>query len=225
VLPSLGRVRALVGNELPEVVELLSSVLAEAAQAGPPPTRAAGALLCAASFTLQTQSAQPSLAEAAKALGVLRQNPRLPPAALEALTTELGSGAAGAQQAPRVLVADSDAANAMTLQVRLMAEGLSVQRTRTRAETEKAVAAGANAIILATTLPDGETHALVRAIRAAPATALLPVFLLASGDDLEVVTAGLEAGADDVLMRPINIEVLTAKLRRALAQRQVPRRA
>jgi CheY-like chemotaxis protein len=38
----------------------------------------------------------------------------------------------------------------------------------------------------------------------------------------EVVTTGLEAGADDVLVRPINIEVLTAKLRRALAQRQLP---
>ncbi len=223
-LPSLGRVRAISGNEHPEVVEVLSAVLAEAAQAAPPTSRAAEAVLCAAAFTMQTQSAQTGLAEAAKALGVLRQNPRLSPTVLEALTTELGSGAAGAQQAPKVVVADTDAANALTLQVRLMAEGLSVHRARTRAETEKALGAGASAVILATTLPDGETHSLVRSLRAAPATAPLPLFLLASGDDPAVVTAGLEAGADDVLMRPINIEVLTAKLRRALAQRQLPRR-
>jgi serine/threonine-protein kinase len=127
--------------------------------------------------------------------------------------------------APRVVLAESDAANAITLQVRLMAEGLHVQRTQTLAETEKALAQGAQAAILAMTLPDGETNPLVLALRDAPATTSLPLFLLAATDDPAVVTAGLEAGADDVLVRPVNVEVLTAKLRRALSQRQGLRRA
>jgi serine/threonine-protein kinase len=177
-------------------------------------------VLSAAAFVQQTQSAQSTLAESAQALGALPKNPRLSPAALEALTTELGATTPGNGNAPRIVVADSDAASAITLQVRLMAEGLSVHRTRTRAETEKALSAGAQAIILATALEDGETHDFVQALKKAAATAPLPLFLLAPTDDSAVVTAGLEAGAEDVLVRPFNVEVLTAKLRRALAQRQ-----
>lgn len=92
VLPTLARVRSLVGGEFPEVGELLSTVLLAGRDSGPPAGCAAKALLCAATFVVQVQSAEPGAAESARALLALRQDRRIAPAALEALTAELGAG-------------------------------------------------------------------------------------------------------------------------------------
>jgi DNA-binding response OmpR family regulator len=123
-----------------------------------------------------------------------------------------------------VVVADSDATTAMTLQLRLMTEGLAMHRARTRADVEKALP-GAQAVILESPLPDGDIHAFVQALRKAPATRSLPLFLIVAREDSALLTGGLEAGADDVLVRPVNVEVLMAKLRRAISQRQAAQRA
>ncbi|NMO16443.1 protein kinase [Pyxidicoccus fallax] len=225
-LPSRARALVLVGSGLPEVVEMLTAVLPEGSESPPPASRAAIALLCSASFVMQTQSAQPSAPDAALALQAMRQEGRLPQAALEALTAELETGALAQdnKSAPRVVVAETDAANAMTLQIRLMADGLGTVRASTRGEVERALGAGAQAAILADPLPDGDLHALLRALRKNAATQDLPVYLLVSKEDPDLVTAALEAGADDVLIRPANVEVLMAKLRRAIQQRQAARR-
>lgn len=92
VLPTLARVRSLVGAEFPEVGELLSTVLLAGRDSGPPAGCAAKALLCAATFVVQVQSAEPGAAESARALLALRQDRRIAPAALEALAAELGAG-------------------------------------------------------------------------------------------------------------------------------------
>ncbi len=219
-LPSLVRAQAVVGNEFPEISSVLSAVLA-GPEAGPPSRRAAQAALGVLAFALQSQSAQPGAAETAQALESLRQHPRLPSAVLEALAMELGSGAPYLGAAPRVVVMDSDSATAMTLQLRLMAEGVSLLRARNPTEAERALA-GAQAVILESPLPEGDVLALVRKLRAAPATAHLPIFLVTPLEHPAAATAGLEAGADDVLTRPVNMDVLLAKLRRALSQRLAP---
>lgn len=223
VLPDPLRVCALVGSEFPEVAAILAAVLPEAGEARPLTGRTESATLCAVAFGLEVQSVHPGPAEAARALQALRRNSRLPLAALEALATELGTNERGASVAAQVLVAEGDAASAMTLQICLMAEGLCMRRARTRGEVEQLAAAGVQAVVLATQLQDGESLSLVRALRKAPATARLPIFLLAAKEDSARVAAGLEAGADDVLLRPLNVEVLMAKLRRSLVQRQAPR--
>jgi serine/threonine protein kinase/CheY-like chemotaxis protein len=222
VLPDPLRVCALVGSEFPEVAAILAAVLPEAGEARPLTGRTESATLCAVAFGLEVQSVHPGPAEAARAFQALRRNSRLPLAALEALATELGTNERGASVAAQVLVAEGDAASAMTLQICLMAEGLCMRRARTRGEVEQLAAAGVQAVVLATQLQDGESLSLVRALRKAPATARLPIFLLAAKEDSARVAAGLEAGADDVLLRPLNVEVLMAKLRRSLAQRQAP---
>jgi serine/threonine-protein kinase len=224
VLPSLANARTLVGTEVPELTQVLGSVITEGAHVGPPKGRAALAVLSATAFVLQTQSAQPTPKEAAEALISLRHSPRLTPAALEALALELGIGMAGNGSAPRVVVAESDTTTAMTLQLRLMAEGLVMQRVRTLAEVERALP-GAHAAILESPLPDGDLHAFIENLRATPATARFPLFLIVAREDPAVVTAGLDAGADDVLVRPVNVEVLMAKIRRAIAHRQAAQRS
>nr|WP_305794682.1 protein kinase [Myxococcus sp. CA051A] len=223
-LPSRARALVLASSGMPEVTELLVAVLPEGEERAPPVGRAAGALLGAARFVQEVQSAQPTPARAAQALQALRQDARLPIPVLEALTTELEASALADQTAPRVVVAETDGANAMTLQIRLMAEGFSTVRARTRADVEKAVGAGAQAAILANPLPDGDLHSLLQALRKNPATEDLPVYLIVDKEDASVFTASLEAGADDVLVRSASPEVLIAKLRRGIQQRQGARR-
>jgi serine/threonine-protein kinase len=220
ILPPLMRVRTLLGGEHPEVLELLASILTDTHRDKAPLGRLAAATLSAAAFLLQVQSAQPGPTESAQALAGLRKDPRLPGAVLEALANELAESMPPPAGTARVVVLEPDAAMATALQLRLKKEGLSVHFTHSRAEAERALASGVQAGILASPLPDGDVNALLRSLRAAPATATLPLFLLAAREDTEEVTAGLEAGADDVLVRPVSVEVLAAKLRRAIAQHQ-----
>jgi serine/threonine-protein kinase len=90
VLPSLSRVRPVVGGELPEVNQILSAVLFAGRDSGPPARCAASALLCAATFVIQVQCAEPSVTEATRALSLLRRDPRMQSAALDAIAAELG---------------------------------------------------------------------------------------------------------------------------------------
>jgi serine/threonine-protein kinase len=92
VLPSLARVRTLVDG-FPEVGELLSTVLLAGPDSGPPAGSAARAVLCAAAFVAQVQCARPGVVESARVLGRLREDPRLAPEAVEALSAELGVSA------------------------------------------------------------------------------------------------------------------------------------
>ena len=219
-LPSLARVWALLGGEPPELVAVLEPVLTEARGGEAPLERVAVATLCAAAFVQRVQSAQPGPAETAQALAELRKDPRLTATALDALAVLLAESVVLPADAPRVVVAVADPALAASVQLRLVKEGMAVHLVRSRAEVEQALQAGARAGILASPLPEGDVHGLVRALRTRPSTAALPLFLLADSPDPSVVTEGLEAGADDVLVRPVSVDVLAAKLRRALAQRQ-----
>jgi class 3 adenylate cyclase len=64
-------------------------------------------------------------------------------------------------------------------------------------------------------MPGMDGFELVRRLRAAPATALLPVVLITSLEESERVK-GLEAGADDFLSKPINWQELFARVRSLL---------
>jgi serine/threonine-protein kinase len=94
VLPTLARVRSLAGGALPEVNEVLSAVLLAGRDSTSTSRCAARALLCASAFVAQVQCAEPGEAESARALGLLRQDPRITPAALDALAAELEVGTA-----------------------------------------------------------------------------------------------------------------------------------
>ncbi|HEX5751641.1 MAG TPA: serine/threonine-protein kinase [Archangium sp.] len=92
VLPSRERVLRLVEG-FPELGDVLSAVLLAGHDSSPPAGRVARALLCAAAFVAQVRSASPGVVESARVLGQLRQDPRLSPGALEALSAELGVSA------------------------------------------------------------------------------------------------------------------------------------
>jgi DNA-binding response OmpR family regulator/anti-sigma regulatory factor (Ser/Thr protein kinase) len=66
-------------------------------------------------------------------------------------------------------------------------------------------------------MPDGDGLGLVTALRRDPATATLPVILLTGFADANDRTSGIEAGADDYLVKPITPSELRARVRHQLA--------
>jgi signal transduction histidine kinase len=81
------------------------------------------------------------------------------------------------------------------------------------------------AVVLDVNLPDGDGHAVCRALRADPINAGLPVLMLTVRDDDRDIVAGLEAGADDYVAKDAPGEVVLARVRRLVRDRQMSRLA
>ncbi len=71
------------------------------------------------------------------------------------------------------------------------------------------------AVVLDLGLPDGDGMDLLRKLRKSPDTAP-PVLILTARDSLEDRVAGLNAGADDYLLKPFELAELDARLRAIL---------
>jgi two-component system OmpR family response regulator len=78
------------------------------------------------------------------------------------------------------------------------------------------------AVVLDLGLPDGDGLSLLPALRALPEPP--PVLILTARDRLSDRIRGLDAGADDYLVKPFDLPELAARLR-ALTRRRVGRRA
>ena len=71
-------------------------------------------------------------------------------------------------------------------------------------------------VLLDVMMPDLDGYSVCRAIRANPATAILPVVMVTALDPTQERVKGLEAGADDFLSKPINQAELLARVRSLL---------
>lgn len=110
-------------------------------------------------------------------------------------------------------------------------EGFTTVRATTIAEAREAVAkAMPDLVLLDMMLPDDSGLSWLRSLRADRATAALPVIMLtARGDEADRV-AGLDAGADDYVVKPFLPRELVARVRAVLrrhehAGRTVPKGA
>lgn len=72
-----------------------------------------------------------------------------------------------------------------------------------------------DAMILDLGLPDGDGLDLLRTLRAGPG-ADLPVLILTARDGVPARVAGLDGGADDYIVKPVDIAELEARLRAVL---------
>jgi DNA-binding response OmpR family regulator len=75
-------------------------------------------------------------------------------------------------------------------------------------------------IVLDVTMPDVDGVTVVRRLRAGGLD--MPVCILSARDDVEDRVAGLQAGADDYLVKPFAIAELTARLHALLRRRGTP---
>ena len=73
-------------------------------------------------------------------------------------------------------------------------------------------------------MPEMDGYETVKAIRANPATAALPVVILTARDEEQSAQLGLELGADGYVTKPFKIRELSASVEAAIAKRTRARR-
>jgi two-component system cell cycle response regulator len=114
----------------------------------------------------------------------------------------------------RILVIDDLEANIRLLQARLSAEYYEVLTAR---DGPSGIALAAQAtpdiILLDVMMPEMDGFAVCRALKEDPATRHIPVVLVTALDGRRDRVAGLEAGADDFLTKPIDDVMLFARVR------------
>jgi two-component system response regulator PrrA len=116
---------------------------------------------------------------------------------------------------PRVLVVDDDEAIVDSLRRGLELEGYSVLTAADGTQALRVVAADRlDAVVLDVGLPDLNGRIVAARMRAGGLAT--PILILSALDQVDDRVAGLEAGADDYLVKPFAMEELTARLRALL---------
>jgi len=122
---------------------------------------------------------------------------------------------------PLVLVVDDEPAIRVALERALRLEGFAVRTAADGAAALAAVAAEPPAaIVLDVVLPDLDGRTVAARLRASGDQT--PICILSARDEVADRVAGLQAGADDYLVKPFAVEELVARLQ-ALLRRGAPR--
>ncbi len=117
----------------------------------------------------------------------------------------------------RILVVDDVAQNVKLLEQLLTLSDYEVITAASGAEGLAKVASGnPDLVLLDVVMPQMSGYEVCRAIRANPATQLLPVVMVTALDPSEERVKGIDAGADDFLSKPINQPELLARVRSLL---------
>ena len=112
---------------------------------------------------------------------------------------------------PTLLVADDEEASQRELRTLLERGGYRVITARDGAAALRTLAAHECELVLCeAVLPDMDGFEVCRAIKQAPATRDVPVVLLMSGDDEVQRERAMQAGADDIAVKPVDrVRLLT----------------
>lgn len=112
----------------------------------------------------------------------------------------------------RLLLVEDEPDLARLIRARLEAQGYVVDHAPTLTlAIETAMAVTYRAVVLDRRLPDGDGIGLLPVLRTRPSPA--PALVLTALDDVPDRVAGLEAGADDYLVKPFAMDELVARLR------------
>ena len=118
---------------------------------------------------------------------------------------------------PRVLIADDNAANVRIMRTRLAADGYEVV---TAGDGEQALAVAHEAepdlILLDIMMPKVDGIEVCRRLKARPNPSFVPIILVTAMTDAKDIVAGLEAGADEYLTKPVDHAALAARVRSKL---------
>lgn len=127
------------------------------------------------------------------------------------------------ERLPTVLVADRTDLVRRNLTARLQAEGFDVLQAANGSDAIAYLAKERpDAAILEAELPEISGEDLCRLARERLHLETAHMLVVASHDDLAVTRSALAAGAADVLVKPISLDELVARLNQALAPRPVP---
>jgi len=122
----------------------------------------------------------------------------------------------------RVLVVDDISANLRLLEAKLGAEYYEVALANSGAEALATAAEWMpDVVLLDVMMPGLDGYEVCRRLKAAPATAHIPVVMITALVDPAERVRGLDAGADDFLSKPVDDATLFARLRALLRVKQV----
>lgn len=113
----------------------------------------------------------------------------------------------------RILLIEDDDSIRVSLALALGKHGHDVEQASSGEQGLTAMQRGPQAVVLDLMLPGMDGFEVCRRIRAASNVAIIMV--TARGDDMDVV-GGLEAGADDYVVKPVQPRVLDARVRAVL---------
>jgi DNA-binding response OmpR family regulator len=122
---------------------------------------------------------------------------------------------------PVVLLVDDDAGIRRTLAIGLELEGFAVvAASGGRAALEAVATVRPDAMLLDLTMPDLDGLEVLRRLRRAGEE--VPICVLSARDDVEDRVLGLQAGADDYVVKPFALEEVAARLHALLRRRPAP---
>ncbi|MBW2103329.1 MAG: response regulator [Deltaproteobacteria bacterium] len=124
---------------------------------------------------------------------------------------------------PRVLLVDPAAERDSGLVLRLENEGYDVRVVRGAREAAGLIREdGAHLILSETALPGTDGVAFCRALKQNSKSKEIPFIFLSAPGPVGLQARCLEAGADDFLEKPVDLDVLCLKIRRLLSERPAP---
>src|SRR5713101_1461432 len=121
------------------------------------------------------------------------------------------------REPPRILIADDTPANLHILQLRLAANGYEII---TATDGEEAITAARqhhpDLILLDVMMPKLDGIEVCRQLRADPSLPFIPIIMVTAKTDSRDVVAGLEAGGDEYLTKPVDQAALVARVKSML---------
>ena len=120
----------------------------------------------------------------------------------------------------KVLIVDDVAANRIVMKVKLEAAGYAPLVAASGAACLAVCAQDVpDLILMDVNLPDMSGIDLVRRLRDLPATRAVPVVMLTANRTVDVRVQAFRAGADDFFYKPLDDQILTARIRRFMRAR------
>jgi adenylate cyclase len=121
------------------------------------------------------------------------------------------------REPPLILVVDDMPDNVEILQMRLESQGYEVRTARDGVEAlEKTYALLPDLVLLDIMMPNVDGIEVVKRLKADTSLPFIPVIMVTAKADASDVIAGLEAGGDDYLTKPVDHAALSARVRAML---------
>src|SRR6185503_6131145 len=126
-------------------------------------------------------------------------------------------GAPTVRTPPRILIVDDTPANVHILQARLAAHGYDIVTASDGEEALAAVpAANPDLILLDVMMPKMDGFEVCRRLRSDASLPFIPIIMVTAKSDPKDVVAGLEAGGDEYLTKPVDQPALVARVKSML---------